>query len=65
MTLLELDKLTLVLEKVCFYEYLEQKNDNSSIKRLNIVLDNGESREVEGRGNVTAFVKAMRDLASK
>ncbi len=65
MTLLELDKLTLVLEKVCFYEFLEQRDDTTSIKRLNIVLDNGESREIEGRGNVTAFVKAMRELANK
>ncbi|MCA9838595.1 MAG: hypothetical protein KC422_16875 [Trueperaceae bacterium] len=68
MTLLELGETTLVLEKVCAYEYIDrplppgETADKSNIKSIRIYLDGGHALEIHGRGVIVDFIKAMRSL---
>ncbi len=69
MTLLELGDITIILEKVCAYEYIERpmpsggEEDKSNIKSIRILLEGNHSLDIHGRGTIINFVKAMRTLA--
>lgn len=66
MTLLELSELSLILEKVTAYK--EEKRDTKSGKDLlaiEIYMDSGKEFRLTERGEITAFLRAIKSLASK
>lgn len=71
MTLLELGETTIVLEKVCAYQYIERpmpaggEEDKSNIKSIRILLEGNHSLDIHGRGTIIDFLKAMRNLAEQ
>jgi len=66
MTLFSYGDTTVVLEKVCAYEYdrpRDRPGDDGGQPSLLITLDGGKELKIYGQGAITAFIKAMRALS--
>lgn len=64
---MKLGDFTVVLEKVCGYEYVRPKVDSSGAESgqvaLRIMLDGGHEVTVYGQASIVAFVTALKALA--
>ena len=67
MTLFTFGDTTVILEKVCAYEYLRPRSGPSGADTgqasLRIILDGGADVTVFGQGAVSAFIKAVKALS--
>lgn len=68
MTLMKLGDFTVVLEKVCAYEYVRPRVDSSGQESgqasLRILLEGGHDFTVYGQASISAFVTAMKALGT-
>ena len=66
MTLMKLGDTTVVLEKVCAFEYVRARVDSSGAESgqaaLRIMLEGGHELIVYGQGSIGVFVTAMKAL---
>lgn len=71
MTLLELNDITIVLEKVCAFEYISppvvpgSNVDATLAKSIKIIMDGGAELSIHGQGTTTAFLRAIRQLSKR
>ena len=65
-TLFTFGDTTVVLEKVCAFEYVRPRSGPSGADAgqpsLRIILDGGGDLTVFGQGTISAFIKAMKAL---
>ena len=67
MTLMKLGDTTVVLEKVCAFEYVRPRVDQGGAESgqpsLRIMLEGGHDFTLYGQGSISAFVTAMKKRA--
>ena len=69
MSLMKLGDTTVVLEKVCAFEYVRPRVDQGGVESgqpsLRIMLEGGHDFIIYGQGSISAFVTAMKNLTER